>query len=48
MQHSDYSAIGKVMDVLENGTHARRIVWAMVAAGWLYVLTLFITAIRWW
>jgi len=50
MQHPDYSAIGKIMDMLNKSLKLRRLAWGFLVVASLFALRIpdLIAAIRWW
>jgi len=48
MQHPDYSAIGKVMELIDESPRLHRLAWALVLIGLLFGAAAVISAIRWW
>jgi len=48
MKRPDYSAIGRIMELLEESPELRRLAWACIVAVYGYIAVLLIAAIRWW
>jgi len=50
MQQPDYSAIGKIMELLNNSKDLRRLAWGILVVAALFALSPpdLVAAIRWW
>jgi len=44
----DFTALGKIMEYLDNSPRLCRMVWACIGVAGVYVSAVLITAIRWW